>query len=420
MIGADVAKGRTLTAAARTMREAELPGPKLLRASSDRDRSLDVFRGATVAAMILVNNPGNWDHLYAPLAHAAWHGWTPTDLVFPFFLFAVGNALALTMPANRAPETSGFWPKWLRRTLLIFGIGLLLNAWPFVRWSPDGALQLKDFSALRIMGVLQRIALCWAIAALVIRAGGIRAASLCSALLLVGYTVACLAFANGPDPWSLEGFFGTALDRALLGETHLYHGEGVPFDPEGLGSTPPAIAQVLLGYIVGDTLLRCRQDPGLIRKLVFAAATATLVGLAVQGVVPINKKLWSPSYVLLTTGLATATAVLLMQMSQRVVPGRALVERSWRAFEAFGRNALFIFALSGLVPRTLALVRLDDGIDAAGEPRMIALLPWLYREFFVPLAADPRTASLLFALANVTFYWAVAHWMQVRRWYIKV
>ena len=420
MIGTDVAKGRARTAAARTTREAELPGPKLLRASTDRDRTLDVFRGATVAAMILVNNPGSWDHLYAPLAHAAWHGWTPTDLVFPFFLFAVGNALALTMPSNQAPPAAEFWPKWLRRTLLIFGIGLLLNAWPFVRWSPEGVLQFREFSALRIMGVLQRIALCWAVAALVIRIGGIRAAAACSVLLLVGYTIVCLVFANGPDPWSLEGFFGTALDRALLGESHLYRGEGVPFDPEGLGSTAPAIAQVLLGYIVGDTLLRCRQDPGLIRKLLLAAAVATLAGLAMQGVVPINKKLWSPSYVLLTTGLATATVVLLMQMTQYTGSGRSLVERPWRAFEAFGRNALFIFALSGLLPRTLALVRVDDGFDTAGEPRVIALLPWLYREFFVLLAADPRMASLLFALVNVAFYWAVAHWMQVRRWYIKV
>ena len=189
---------------------------------SERDRSLDAFRGMTVAAMILVNNPGSWSHLYAPLAHASWHGWTPTDLVFPFFLFAVGNALALTQPQGQPIPAATFWPKWTRRTLLIFGIGLLLNAWPFVQWHDDGSLHLKELETLRIMGVLQRIALCWALAALIIRAGGLRAAAWTSAALLIGYTAACFAFARVSDPWSLEGFFGTGLDRLLLGESHLY------------------------------------------------------------------------------------------------------------------------------------------------------------------------------------------------------
>ena len=143
-----------------------------------RDDSLDVFRGATVAAMILVNNPGTWAHLYAPLAHADWHGWTLTDLVFPFFLFAVGNALALTTSASQQVSDAEFRRRWLQRTLLIFGIGLLLNAWPRVLWG--------DIDALRVMGVLQRIALCWAIAALVIRAGGVRAALGTAVVLLVG------------------------------------------------------------------------------------------------------------------------------------------------------------------------------------------------------------------------------------------
>ena len=136
-----------------------------------RFRSLDVFRGATVALMILVNNPGTWKAIYPPLAHASWHGWTPTDLVFPFFLFAVGNALALVMPGLRAAGPAAFWPRIAKRTLLIFAIGVLLNAAPFVRWDAAGDLVLRDWHTLRLMGVLQRIALAWGMAACFCRWG---------------------------------------------------------------------------------------------------------------------------------------------------------------------------------------------------------------------------------------------------------
>jgi predicted acyltransferase len=132
---------------------------------TQRFRSLDIFRGATVALMILVNNPGSWGHLFSPLAHAGWHGCTPTDLVFPFFLFAVGNALAFVMPGLQDAAAATFWPRVLKRVAIIFAIGLFLNASPFVRWDGDGALVLKSFESLRFMGVLQRIALCFGAAA---------------------------------------------------------------------------------------------------------------------------------------------------------------------------------------------------------------------------------------------------------------
>ena len=386
-------------------------------AMTDRNRTLDVFRGATVALMILVNNPGSWASLYPPLAHASWHGWTLTDLVFPFFLFAVGNALALT-PARTA-DSAKFWSRWVRRTLLIFGIGLLLNAWPFVKWGADGSLQLKDFDMLRIMGVLQRIALCWACAALIVRSGGVRAALLCSALLLAGYWWACVAFANGADPYSIDGFFGTTLDRALLGESHLYRGEGVPFDPEGLASTAPAIAQVLLGYAVGHFLLQRRDTRALVRDLLLIAVAASLIGSLAHELIPINKKLWTSSYVLLTTGLATMSIAVLLQCIDRWRWQNPLTEPLLRSCEAFGRNALMIFALSGLVPRTLALIRFEKGTDAAGAPQYVTLLSRLHEEFFAPLSADPRLGSFLFAVATLLVYWLVAEWLHRRRWYFK-
>lgn len=386
-------------------------------AMTDRNRTLDVFRGATVALMILVNNPGSWASLYPPLAHATWHGWTLTDLVFPFFLFAVGNAIALT--PTRTTSNTQFWKRWTRRTLLIFGIGLLLNVWPFVKWGADGSLQFKEFETLRIMGVLQRIALCWACAALIVRSGGVRAAWFCSAFLLIGYWWACVAFAHGVDPYSLEGFFGTTLDRVLLGESHLYRGEGVPFDPEGLASTTPAIAQVLLGYAVGHFLLQRQQAKSLVRDLLLIAIVAAAVGSFAHELMPINKKLWTSSYALLTTGLATLSIAVLLQCLDRWRWQHLLIEPLLRGCEAFGRNALLIFALTGLVPRTLALIRFEESTDLAGNPQYVTLLSRLHREFFAPLSADPRLGSFLFAVVTLLVYWLVAEWLHRRRWYFK-
>lgn len=389
------------------------------RLPEGRDRTLDVFRGLTVALMILVNNPGTWNDLYPPLAHAPWHGWTLTDLVFPFFLFAVGNSLALTSRVTTQESTDEFWLKWTRRALLIFGIGLLLNAWPFVKWGYDGLLHAKDLSALRIMGVLQRIALCWAVAALIVRMGGTRAATWASAVLLLGYWVACLLFTRGADPYSIETFFGTNLDRALLGEAHMYHGEGVAFDPEGLGSTPPAIAQVLLGYLVGNYVVHQRKSADFWRKLCFVGVALTIMGLAADSVMPINKKLWTSSYVLLTSGLATIAVLLLLALSTVKKSVGYVLEPLWRCSEAFGRNALLIFALSGLVPRTLALIRLHDEKANSVNGGATTLLPWIHREFFAPLGADPRLGSLLFAMATLMAYAILALWLHHRRWYFK-
>ncbi|HWK99819.1 MAG TPA: heparan-alpha-glucosaminide N-acetyltransferase domain-containing protein, partial [Parapedobacter sp.] len=218
--------------------------------------SLDVFRGATVALMILVNNPGSWAHLFPPLGHAPWHGLTPTDLVFPFFLFAVGNAMAFVMPRLREAGDTTFWKKVLKRTALIFGIGLLLNWWPFVSWEGE-ALAFKHWVSpddpergIRIFGVLQRIALAYCFASIVVYYFREKWIIVISAVLLLGYWLLCVLF-GGADPYSLDGWFGTAVDKNVLGVAHLYRGEGVPFDPEGLMSTLPAIVQVVVGYLTG-------------------------------------------------------------------------------------------------------------------------------------------------------------------------
>jgi predicted acyltransferase len=388
-----------------------------------RFRSLDVFRGATVALMILVNNPGSWSHIYPPLAHAPWHGCTATDLVFPFFLFAVGNALAFVMPGLLAGPASVFWAKVAKRTLLIFAIGLFLNASPFVRWDPaTGELVLRSWDTLRLMGVLQRIALCFGAAAVVVALCGRRSAAgplWAAAVLLLGYWAACVAFGAPADPYSMPGWFGTAIDRALLGESHLYRGEGVPFDPEGLASTVPAIAQVLLGWWVGRMVVAGPVDAALVARL-FLWATALLVAAHFwQMAMPLNKKIWTSSYVLHTTGLAMmglAAFIHLIDIRQRPAE-----KRGWaRFFEVFGKNPLFIFVLSGLVPRVLALLRWQDGSGPDGQPLWTSPLPWLYKSVFAQAPGDPRLGSLLFACANLSLYAALAWWLDRRRIYVRV
>jgi predicted acyltransferase len=388
-------------------------------AITSRLRSLDVFRGLAVALMILVNNPGSWSHLYAPLDHAAWHGCTPTDLVFPFFLFAVGNALALVLPALRAAGPGVFWPRVVRRTLLIFGLGLFLNACPFVRWDAAGELVARHWETLRLMGVLQRIALAYGAAAAIVWLGGRRGALAAAVLLLLGYWAACLAFGDPGDPYSLQGWFGTAVDRALLGESHLYRGEGVPFDPEGLASTAPAIAQVLLGWWVGEMLLRPGPGPERVAGLLLWATVLLAAAWVWQGVLPLNKKIWTPSYVLHTTALAMMVLALLVQLID--IRGRATELAGWTGFfEVFGRNPLFVFVLSGVVPRVLALLRWPDGHAPDGTPAWTSPLPWLYKNLFAGLATDPRLGSLAYACATLAAYWLLAAWLHRRRIYIRV
>ena len=387
--------------------------------ASTRLRSLDVFRGATVALMILVNNPGSWDALYPPLAHAPWHGCTPTDLVFPFFLFAVGNALALVMPGLLAAGGAVFWPRIVKRSLIIFALGLLLNAAPFVRWDAAGDLVLKSWDTLRLMGVLQRIALSFGAAAALVWCFNARGALWAAAVLLLGYWAACLAWGAPGDPYSLGGWFGTAVDRALLGESHLYRGEGVAFDPEGLASTAPAIAQVLLGWWVGTLLVGRGVDSALVARLFLWATALLLLAWAWQLVLPLNKKIWTPSYVLHTTGLAMmALAACLHLIEIRRRPAELF---GWvRFFEVFGRNPLFIFVLSGLLPRLLSLLRWQTGVDAQGVPLWTTPLPWLYEAVFAGLGSDPRVGSLLYACAHLAAYAALAAWLDRRHIHIRV
>jgi predicted acyltransferase len=383
--------------------------------SQQRYYSLDVFRGATVALMILVNNPGSWSAIYAPLEHAAWHGCTPTDLVFPFFLFAVGNALAFVMPRFEQAGTAAFLKKVIKRTLLIFAIGLFLNWSPFVRWDGDH-LVAKPWNTVRIMGVLQRIALCYFFASLIIYFFKTKGAFVISAVLLLLYWFICRWLGDAADPYSLQGWFGTAWDIRLLGTSHMYHGEGITFDPEGLASTMPAVTQVVFGFFVGQYIQQKGKNYEMLSNLFVAATVLVVAGFCWDMSFPVNKKIWTSSYVLYTTGLAILTlATLIFLVEFRQARG------AWsRFFDVFGKNPLFIFVLSGFLPRLLGLIRIQEKYDATGRPVYLSPFGWFYEHICKPVSSNLKNGSLLYAVCMILFYWLIVYLLDKKKIYIKV
>lgn len=382
---------------------------------NQRYYSLDVFRGATVALMILVNNPGSWANIFPPLKHAPWHGSTPTDMVFPFFLFAVGNAMAFVMPRLEQAGPSLFWKKVIKRTLLIFAIGLFLNWSPFVRWEGE-EIVWKAWQNIRILGVLQRIALCYFFASIIIYYAKTRGAFVISGIILLVYWAICLLLGNTGDPYSLAGWFGTEIDINILGVTHIYKGEGVPFDPEGLSSTPTAIVQVIFGFFVGQYIQQKGKNYEMLSNLLIAGLVLFFTGYCWDMVFPVNKKIWTSSYVLYTTGLAILSLGTLIYLIE--FKG---AKGAWsRFFDVFGKNPLFIFVLSGFLPRVLAMFRWVDHVTPEGENAYTSFFPWFYEHVCKNIATDLRVGSLLYALCMITFYWAIVYVLDRKKIYIKV
>lgn len=394
---------------------------------NQRFYSLDVFRGATVALMILVNNPGSWGHIYTPLDHAEWAGCTPTDLVFPFFLFAVGNAMAFVMP--KLEEKNIFWKKVITRTFLIFFIGLFLSWFPFIKWSDDH-LVAKPWAfidgegnedGVRIMGVLQRIALCYFFASIIIHFFKPRGAFVAAAVLLLGYWLLCVA-GNPSDPFSMTGYFGRNVDISILGKSHMLHfdkvnGKMYHFDYEGLTSSIAAVAQVIFGYIAGNYIISKGKTAEMLNGLFVAGTVLMFCGLAWDMNFPIIKKIWSSSYTVYTTGLALIVlSVMIYIIEFKNVKG-------WlsRFFDVFGKNALFIFVLSGLLPRLMALIRIQNGINADGKQIYLTPLSWFYEHLCKPiLPLDPRIGSLFYALCFIAMMWFLAWMLDKKKIYIKV
>ncbi|HUP62285.1 MAG TPA: heparan-alpha-glucosaminide N-acetyltransferase domain-containing protein [Thermoanaerobaculia bacterium] len=335
---------------------------------TQRLQSLDVFRGATVAAMLLVNNPGTWSAIYAPLRHAEWHGWTPTDLIFPFFLFIVGITTAL---APKEPKAI------LRRGALIVLFGLLLNAFPYFR-----------LDTLRWSGVLQRIGIVYIVAALIARYVSRRVMAILVAVILLGYWA---ILAQGPlEP--PDATVAARIDRAVLGPDHIWK-SAKTWDPEGPLSTIPAVATALIGILV-TPLVRARN----LARLLLAGAAMLAGGLLWHRAFPINKNLWTSSYVVFTAGFACVILAACIWI---------IDVRGWRGwtkpFVVYGMNPLIAFLGSGAMARLFGIIKVDG----------VTLHAKIYRALFKPYF-EPHFASLLYALTFVGVWLAIL-WVLYRR-----
>lgn len=374
--------------------------------ASNRFLSLDVFRGMTICFMIIVNTPGSGATPFAPLLHANWHGFTPTDLVFPSFLFAVGNAMSFSMLKNKALGDRVLL-KIFKRTALIFLLGFLMYWFPFFHFNSSGGLTLSPISETRIMGVLQRIALCYMFASLMIHYLSTRTVMIMSAGLLILYWILLLAFGAPGAPYSMEGNAGEYLDKFLLGANHLYHGEGVAFDPEGILSTMPAIVNVIVGYYAGRFLQEKGKSYEALTKLLLVGSLFIVIALAWNMTFPINKKLWTSSFVLLTTGID------LIIISGLVYVVELNAHKNWKwtyFFTVFGKNPLFIYLLSELLVITLYSITVAPDTNIVG---------WINTNLYQVIAPGP-VGSLLFALSFMMVCWLVGLMLDKNKIYIKV
>jgi predicted acyltransferase len=369
------------------------PAPRFL--------ALDVFRGLAVCLMIVVNTPGAGAAPYPWLVHARWFGFTAADWVFPAFLFAVGCAMAF---AFRRPATGpAFAAKVLRRAALIFLLGFLMYWYPFVH-EEGGAWQLMPFADTRVMGVLQRIALCYLLAAFAVRYLTPWRLVALSALLLVGYWALLLAFGDPADPFSKLGNAGTRLDLLVLGPSHLYRRDG-GFDPEGLLGTLPATVNVIAGYLAARFLTAAQGPRRAALRMALAGAVLALMGLAWSPLFPIAKKLWTGSFVLLTVGSDLVVLAALAALLEGRAPNPVT-----RFFEVFGRNPLAIYLFSELFVVTLGLIQVSPGVG---------LYDWIGMDPFQALVPGPL-GSLICAIAYMLVCWLLGYILDRRHIVIRV
>ena len=369
--------------------------PNTQRSAKERLVSLDVFRGIAIAGMVLVNNPGTWSHVYGPLQHAQWHGWTPTDLVFPFFLFIVGVAISLAFGSRveSGGSSRDLHLKVIKRSLIIFALGLFLNAFPYF-----------NFAELRIPGVLQRIAVCYLFASIIFLNTKIRTQiAITITLLLIYWMMLKLIPAPGFAAGDLtkEGSLPSFVDRVVFGK-HVW-AQAKVYDPEGLLSTIPALATTLIGVLTGHLLRVKKTAYEKLAGMFVAGAVCVALGWAWNFFFPINKALWTSSYVLFTGGLALQFLALCYWLID--VQGY----RKWvKPFEVFGVNALALYVGAGLMAELLGVIKVNRPDGTTGS-----LGSWIYQNLFASWAS-PINASLAFAIAFV-LVWLGLMWILYRR-----
>jgi predicted acyltransferase len=369
--------------------------------------SLDVFRGITVAGMILVNNPGSWSHIYPPLGHAEWNGWTPTDLVFPFFLFIVGVAITYSLGGKVASGISrlAIIKSILRRSATLFLLGLFLAAFPFFQ-----------LSTIRIPGVLQRIGVCFLFASIIYLFTSVRGQAIAAAALAALYWILMKAV---PVPGSYvaavierggslekEANLAAYLDNMLLGG-HLWS-QSKTWDPEGILSTIPAVATVLFGILAGHWIRSRRGHKEKTAGLLLTGAAGVFIGLVFDLWFPINKNLWSSSYVIFSAGMA----MLFLAICYWLVDYKHY-RRPFFPFAVYGTNAITVFVLSGIVAKMMAFK------IARADGSHISLQSYYYTNYFASWAG-PINGSLAYAVAFIALMFIPAYFLYRHRIFIKV
>ena len=368
-----------------------------------RFTALDIFRGATMALMVIVNTPGTWSYVYEPLRHAQWHGCTLTDLVFPFFLFIIGVAMRFSFDKYDICKYGPLFNKIIFRTITIFIIGLLLNAFPFIR-------QDWDWSSFRILGVLQRIALAYFLASFIILRSDVKKLVKISFILLIGYWISLMSYGwlSGQDPYALKTNLVLVIDRYILGGNHLYGGTGIQFDPEGLLSTIPSAVTIIIGFLVGTMIKTTDNHEDNSQRMAVLGSLLIIIGWLWGFVFPINKQLWTSSYVLYTSGIGiTILAGMIWLIDVKKV--------NWwtKPFVIFGSNAIFVYALSSVWAKILLKIRFElDGEITTGYS-------YLYKTIFQPLAGNIN-GSLLFSFFHVLIFLLILTWMFRKKIYIKI
>ncbi len=377
--------------------------------------ALDVLRGITIAGMILVNNPGSWQYVYTPLAHAQWNGLTPTDLVFPFFMFIMGISTYISLKKYNFEFSTAAALKMLKRTVVIFAIGLGLSWFALFCWSwssPAGEevsffTRLWEsawtFDRIRILGVMQRLALCYGAVSIIALTLKHKHIPYLIAALLIGYFI-ILITGNGFE-YNQTNIL-SIVDRTILGEAHMYRDNGI--EPEGLLSTIPAIAHVLIGFWVGKLMMEVKDIDEKLKRLFLAGTILTFAGFLLSYGCPINKKIWSPTFVLVTCGLASSFQALLIW----IIDMKGYKKWS-RFFESFGVNPLFIYVAAGVLSILMGSIRLPYGEG------MINLHGFAYNIVLQPLLGD-YPGSLAFALLFVALNWLIGYLLYKKKIFIKI
>ena len=372
-----------------------------VKTSATRLVSLDVFRGITIAGMVLVNNPGTWAHIYWPLDHAEWHGWTPTDLIFPFFLFIVGVAIPLGLGkrVERGDKSKAIFLKILYRTVVIFLLGEFLAGFPYFH-----------FSTMRIPGVLQRIAVCYFFAAIIFIKTRPRTQALIALALLIGYSL-LMRYVPAPGYYAgdltKDGSLASYVDRWVF-RAHIWK-QGKVYDPEGLLSTMGALATTLFGVLTGNRL-RCETRTPIekVAHMFIAGVCCVAIGWAWNFWFPINKALWTSSYVFFTSGLALQFLALLYWLID------IKDYKKWtKPFVVFGVNAIVLFVGTGVMARLMGLIKLPWGAA------QISLQGWIFNKLFLTWAS-PINASLAFAICFILLWLGLMWILYSRKIFIKI